>query len=110
MVRLRLIYVWEVPAPTTNFACLPVTLIETQRKAAINFKFQSGRGPRELEDSLEAEPQRFVMLKNTADFYYDAVIWVISQFSGPLNNFWPNRKQQAAILARLFRLFGGGAS
>jgi hypothetical protein len=38
------------PAPTTNFDGLPVTLIETQRKAAINSKFQSRREPRELKD------------------------------------------------------------
>jgi hypothetical protein len=38
------------PMPTTNFAGLPVTLTETHGKAAINSKFQSGRGPRELED------------------------------------------------------------
>jgi hypothetical protein len=45
-----------VPAPTTNVARLHVTLSETQRKAAINSKFQFGREPRELEDMLEAQP------------------------------------------------------
>jgi hypothetical protein len=74
-----------VPTTTTNFGGLPVTLSETQRKAAINSKFHSGREPRELEDCLEAQPQRFVLLGITTDFY-DAVIWVTSQFSGPLNN------------------------
>jgi hypothetical protein len=63
------------PIPTTNFASLPVTLSETQRKAAINSKFQSGREPREFEYWLEAQPQRFVLLGITADSY-DAVIWV----------------------------------
>jgi hypothetical protein len=48
--------------PTTNFASLPVTLTKTQRKASINSKFQSRRDPRELEDWLEAQPQRFVLL------------------------------------------------
>jgi hypothetical protein len=43
-----------VPAPKTNFDGLSVTLIETQRKAAINSKFESGREPRKLEDWLEA--------------------------------------------------------
>jgi hypothetical protein len=56
-----------VLAPTTNFAGLPVTLTETQRKAAISSKFQSGREPRGLEDWLEAQPERFVMLGITTD-------------------------------------------
>jgi hypothetical protein len=77
------------PVPTTNFHGLPVTLTETQRKAAINSKFQYGREPRELEDRLEAQPQRFVLLGVTA-YSYDAVILVTSQW-------WLNRKQQAAI-------------
>jgi hypothetical protein len=42
------------PAFTTIFVGLPFTLTETQRKAAINSKFQSGREPRKLEDWLEA--------------------------------------------------------
>jgi hypothetical protein len=87
-----------VPAPTTNFTCLPITLTETQRKAAISSKFQSGREPRELEDWLEAQPQRFVLL-GISDDSYDAVIWATTQFSGPLNTWWLNRKQQAAIRA-----------
>jgi hypothetical protein len=73
------------PVPTTNFVELPVTLTETQRKAAINSKFQYGREPRELEDWLEAQPQRFVQLGITADSY-DALSWDTSQFFGPLNN------------------------
>jgi hypothetical protein len=63
------------PVATTNFVGLPVTLTWTQRKAAINSDFQSGREPRELEDWLEAQPQRFVLLGITNDSY-DAVIWV----------------------------------
>jgi hypothetical protein len=44
-------------------ACLYyVPLTETQRKAAIVSSFQYGREPRDLEDWLEAQPQRFVML------------------------------------------------
>jgi hypothetical protein len=74
------------PAPTiANLVGLLVTLIETQRKNAINSKFQYGREPREFEDWLEAQPQRFVSLGITADSY-DAVIWATSQFSGPLSN------------------------
>jgi hypothetical protein len=37
-----------VLAPTTNFADLIVTLIETQRKSAINSPCQPGRDAREL--------------------------------------------------------------
>jgi hypothetical protein len=81
----------RVHAPTTNFAGLPVTLTETRRKAAINSKFLFGREPRELEGWLEAQPQRFVMLGINVDSY-DAMIWVISQFSRPLNIRWLNRK------------------
>jgi hypothetical protein len=71
--------------PTTNFAGLHVTLSETQREAAVNSPLQSGRFPRDLEDWLEAQPQRFLLLGITADSY-DSVIWVTSQFSGPMNN------------------------
>jgi hypothetical protein len=39
-----------IPAPTTNFDGLTVTLIETQRKAANNSRYQSRRDARELED------------------------------------------------------------
>ena len=82
--------------PTRNLAGLHVTLTETQRKAAINSPLQSGRDANELEDWLEAQPQRFLMLGITADSY-DSVIWVTSQFSGHLNGWWLNRKTQAAI-------------
>jgi hypothetical protein len=44
-----------VPVPTTNFVGLSLTLIETQRKAATNSHYHSGRDPRELEDRLEAQ-------------------------------------------------------
>jgi hypothetical protein len=79
------------PAPTTNFVGLSVTLTETHRTAAINSKFQSGREPRNLEDWLEAQPQRFTMLGSIADSF-DAIVWVTAQFSGPLNNWRLNRK------------------
>jgi hypothetical protein len=65
------------PFPTTNYAGLLATFTETQRKAAINSKFQFGGDPRELEDKLETQPQRFVLLGIIADSY-DAVIWVTS--------------------------------
>jgi hypothetical protein len=48
-----------VPAPKTKFSGFSVTVIETQRMAAINYPLQSGREPRDLEDKLEAQPQRF---------------------------------------------------
>jgi hypothetical protein len=85
-----------MPMPTHNLAGLPVTLTETQRKAAINSPLQNGRIANELEDWLEAQPQRFLMLGITLDSY-DSVIWVTSQFSGHLNGWWLNRKTQAAI-------------
>jgi hypothetical protein len=77
-------------------AGLPVTLTETQRKAAIISPFQSGGNARDLEDWLEAQLRRFLLLGITADSY-DSVIWVTSQFSGHLNGWWLNRKDQAAI-------------
>jgi hypothetical protein len=49
-----------------------------------------------LEDWLEAQPQRFLLLGIMADSY-DSVIWVTSQFSGHLNGWWLIRKVQAAI-------------
>jgi hypothetical protein len=73
-----------------------VTLTETQRKAAINSPYQSGGNARDLEDWLEAQPQRFLLLGITADSY-DSVIWVTSQFSRALNGWWLNRKNQAVI-------------
>jgi hypothetical protein len=84
--------------PTTNLVGLHVTLTETKRKAAVNSPFQYGKDARELEDWLEAQPQGFLLLGITADFY-DSVIWVTSQFFGPLNGWWLNRKQHASILA-----------
>jgi hypothetical protein len=85
-----------IPIPTTNLVGLPVTLTETQRKAAVNLPFQYGKDARELEDWLEAQQQRFLLLGITADSY-DSVIWVTSQFSGHLNGWWLKRKQQSSI-------------
>jgi ADP-ribose pyrophosphatase YjhB (NUDIX family) len=82
--------------PTTNLVALPVTFTETQRKASIDSPFQSGANARDLEDWLEAQPRRFLLLGITADSY-DSVIWVNSQFSGHLNGWWLNRKMQASI-------------
>jgi hypothetical protein len=61
------------PMPTRNLVGLPVTLTETQCKAPINSPFQSGSNARDLEDWLEAQPQRFLLLGITADSY-DSVI------------------------------------
>jgi hypothetical protein len=93
------------PVPTTNFASRPGTLTtETQRKAAINSKFQFGREPHELQDWLEAQLQRFVLLGINANSY-DAVIWVTSRFFGLMNIRWLNRKQEATIPAFLTYLW-----
>jgi hypothetical protein len=72
------------PMPTTNLPRLPVTLTETQSKAAIKSPFQSGENARNLEDWLEAQPHRFLLLGITADSY-DSVMWVTSQFYRHLN-------------------------
>ena len=82
--------------PTHNFAGLSVTLTETQRKAAITSPYQNGLVPNVLEDWLEAQPQRFIMLGITADSY-DAVFWVTSQFAGLLGGWWLNRKDRPPI-------------
>jgi ADP-ribose pyrophosphatase YjhB (NUDIX family) len=84
------------PMPTTNLVGLPVTLMETQRKAAINSPYKSGENARDLEDWLEAQPQRFLLLGITADSY-GSVIWVTSHFYGHLNGWWLNQKVQTAI-------------
>jgi ADP-ribose pyrophosphatase YjhB (NUDIX family) len=55
------------PIPTTNFASLLVTLTETQRKAAVNSPYQFGEDANVLDDWLEAQPQRFLLLGITAD-------------------------------------------
>jgi hypothetical protein len=73
-----------------------VTLTGTQRKATINSPFQSSENARNLENWLEAQPQRFLLLGITVDSY-DSVIWVSSQFVGHRNGWWLNRKVQAAI-------------
>jgi hypothetical protein len=75
---------------------LPVTLTETQRKAAVNSPFQFGADARDLEDRLEAQHERFLLLGITVDSY-DSVIWVTSQFYEHLNGWWLDRKVQAAI-------------
>jgi hypothetical protein len=86
----------RVPPPTTNFVGLTITLTKTRRKAAINSRYQTCHDTRELEDWLEAQPQRFAMLGINADSY-NFVVWVTSQFSGPVNSWWLNRKQPFAI-------------
>jgi hypothetical protein len=58
-----------VPAPTTNFVGLKATLIETQRQVAVSSRYKSDRDARELEDLLEAQPQRFAMLGMNANSY-----------------------------------------
>jgi hypothetical protein len=91
------------PIPTTNLDDLPVTLTETPRKAEVNAPFHSAKDFRELEDWLEAQPQRFPLLGITVDSY-DSVILVTSQFYGHMNGRWLNRKPQASILATFDQL------
>jgi hypothetical protein len=50
-----------IPSPTTNFAGLSVTLIETQRKVAITSTYLSCQDARTLEEWEEMQPQRFAM-------------------------------------------------
>jgi hypothetical protein len=69
-----------IPAHTTNFVGLTVTLRETRVKAPIDSPYKSSRDARELEDWLEAQPQRFAMLGIDADSY-NVVVWVTSEFA-----------------------------
>jgi hypothetical protein len=85
-----------IPAPTTNFVGMSVTLNGTQRKAAINALIQFRQDVRKLEDGLEMQPQRFLMLGINPDTY-KVIVWYASQFSGFLKTWWLNRKTRAAI-------------
>jgi hypothetical protein len=86
-----------VPPPTTSFVGLSGKLTETQRQGVtINAPYQSRQDACKLEDYLEMQPQRFVMLGINVDTY-TAVVWVTSQFLGPLNIWWLNRKLRASI-------------
>jgi hypothetical protein len=69
-----------VPAPTTIFAGMDVTLIETQPAVVINAPYQLGQDAHKLKDMLEMQPQRFAMLGINLDSY-NVVVWVTSQFS-----------------------------
>jgi hypothetical protein len=60
----------KIPAPTTTFIGLTITLTETQRKAAIKSAYHTSRDAphaRELEDWLKAQPQSFANLGINAD-------------------------------------------
>jgi hypothetical protein len=81
-----------VLVPLTNFAGLSVTPTETQRKAAINYTYQFGQDARKFEGWLEMYLRRFVMLGINRHDSDNAVLWVTSQFSRPLNGLWFNRK------------------
>jgi hypothetical protein len=86
-----------VPALTTNFVGFNVTFTETLRKAAINALYRSCQDARMLEEWLQMQPQRFVMLGIYADSYND-VLWVSSQVFEPLNCWLLNLNQHASIL------------
>jgi hypothetical protein len=64
-------------APTAKLVGPSVTLTETQRKATINATKESGQDARKLENWLEMQPQRFVMLGFNPDSY-NAVVWATS--------------------------------
>jgi hypothetical protein len=81
-----------VPTLTTNFASLTVTHSETQRKIEFNSTNQTTRDASELEDLLEAQPQRFAVLRINADSHNG---WDTYQFYGSLNMWWLNRKPHA---------------
>jgi hypothetical protein len=69
-----------VPTHVTNLGGLSATLIETQRKVTINSIYRTDRDACELEDSLEAQPQRFAMLGTNADSY-NVVVCVLRLIS-----------------------------
>jgi hypothetical protein len=64
-----------VPVHIVDFVGLSITLIETQLKVVINVTYHSGQDARKLEDWLDVQPQRFVMLY-ISHYSYNAVIWV----------------------------------
>jgi hypothetical protein len=68
----------RVPAPTTSFAGVEVTLTETQCKATINALSPARQDARNLEDWLEMQSIRFVMLGIYA-YSYNVVVRVTSQ-------------------------------
>jgi hypothetical protein len=72
----------ETPMPTTDLADLLVTLTGTQRKAAVNSPFQSGKDPRELENWLEAQPQRFFCSELRLTLTTQ-LIWLLHSFLDP---------------------------
>jgi hypothetical protein len=74
-----------VPVPTTNSVGLSVEVTKTQRKAAFKAPYMSNQDAGRFEDYLEMQPHRFVMLGINADSF-NAVVWVMSQFVGPLNS------------------------
>jgi hypothetical protein len=83
------------PAPTTNFVDLSVPPTETQRKATSNSPYQFGQYP--LVDWLEMQPQRLVMLGIKPD-WYNVVVGVTYQFSGPLKIWLLDSKRKTTIL------------
>jgi hypothetical protein len=84
------------PATITHFASMEVTPTDTQRKATINAPYQLEQDAGKLEDWLEMQPQRLVMLGINVD-QYKAAVWVASQFYRPLDSWWLNRRQHASI-------------
>jgi hypothetical protein len=65
---------------TTDLDGVAVALTNTQPKAAIIAPYHSDQDARKLQDRLEMQPQRFVILGINVDSY-NAVVWVPSRFS-----------------------------
>jgi hypothetical protein len=70
-----------VPPPTAIFGGHLAAVAENQRKEAVQGPRQDGTNPRDFEDWLEFQPQRFLML-GLDPVTYSAVIWVTSQSGG----------------------------
>jgi hypothetical protein len=81
----------RVPPPTANVDGLHVSLAEIECKADTQGLRHDGTSPRDLEDCVEFQPQRFVMLRLPPSTY-GPVIWDTSQFGGHALNWWLNAK------------------
>jgi hypothetical protein len=81
---------------TSDFDGLHVTMHGNQPNANVQGSRHGGANPRDLEDCLEFQTQRVVVLTLDPDTY-GAVIWVISQFGGPMLNLWLNAKTRGQV-------------
>jgi hypothetical protein len=86
----------RVPPHATNFDGLIVSLTENKHKTAIHVSLQDGNNPRDLEEWLEFQPQRFFILGLDPDTY-NVVIWVTSQVGGRAVSSWLNAKTTSQV-------------